>query len=163
MINKVTITNQNPQSFLVNERVETVVLKDKCDTVIMYEKTTVNVNDHSSNENGYQAIAGENLSGNRAVYINNGKAYYFDPTNPSLYGRCFGITTGAALMNDTVFIQMGGVMNWTAAPLTPNSNYYVEANGVLTNSPNQTVLQRVGHAIAPDKLKINFDLNIVTI
>lgn len=111
----------------------------------------------------YSAIAGETLSGNRVVYIEDGKAYYYDPSDVTLYGRALGITTGAAIADATVNVQMGGVMDWSATPLTPGSLYYAGANGQLTISTSGlSVLQRVGHAIGSDKLKINFDLNLIT-
>jgi hypothetical protein len=112
----------------------------------------------------YQAIAGETLSGNRVVYIEGGKAYYYDPSNTALYGRCLGITTGAALVEAAVTVQLGGVMEWTDTPLTPGSLYYAGLSGQLTTNPTGiTVLQRVGHAIATNQLKIDFSLNVVTI
>lgn len=112
----------------------------------------------------YEVIAGEVLSGNRVVYIQSGKAYYYDPSDAALYGRTLGITMTSAVVDATVSIAMVGVMNWTAAPLTDGALYYVGANGQLTTNPTGlTVLQRVGHAIATDKLKINFDINILTI
>jgi hypothetical protein len=112
----------------------------------------------------YSTTAGENLSGGRVVFIDNGKAFKFDPSNASLYGRTLGITVGAALTDDAVQVQFNGVMNWTDTPLAPGSLYYAGANGQLTTDPSGlTILQRVGHAIATNKLKINFDLNIITI
>jgi hypothetical protein len=120
----------------------------------------------ADSSNIFQTVAGETLSGNRVVYIEDGKAFYYDPFNVALYGKCLGITTGAALENTQVSVQLSGVMNWTAAPLTPGSLYYVGDAGQLTTDPpvgGLTILQRVGYAIAADKLKINFDLNILTI
>lgn len=120
--------------------------------------------DKGDNGETYQCTAGENLSGNRVVYIESGKAYYFDPSKTALYGRCLGITTGAALQDATVTVQMAGVMNWAGTPLTPGALYYAGASGQLTtNTSGLVVVQRVGHAIAINKLKINFDLNIITI
>jgi hypothetical protein len=112
----------------------------------------------------YQATAGETLSGNRVVYIEGGKAYYFDPSNTALYGRTLGITTGAALVDETVNVQMGGVMDWTGTALTPGALYYAGPSGQLTtNADGLTVLQSVGHAIASNKLKITFDSYFITI
>jgi hypothetical protein len=112
----------------------------------------------------YEAIAGQTLSGNRVVYINNGKAYYYDPSDASLYGRTLGITKNAASTDETVQVQMLGVMDWNSTPLTSGTLYYAGPNGQLTSNPSGlTVLQRVGHAIASNKLKINFDINILTI
>ncbi|HYC27610.1 MAG TPA: hypothetical protein VEB42_02325 [Chitinophagaceae bacterium] len=112
----------------------------------------------------HQTIAGETLSGGRVVYINGGKAFYFNPANTSLYGKALGITKGAALQDDQAYIQMLGVMNWPDNNLTPGAVYYAGVNGALTTNPaGLTVLQRVGHAIATNKLKLSFDLNIITI
>jgi hypothetical protein len=112
----------------------------------------------------YSAIAGQTLSGNRVVYIENDKAFYYDPSNTSLYGRVLGITTNAASVNQPVEVQLIGVMNWSSIPLVAGSLYYAGVSGQLTTNPaGLTVLQRVGHAIATNKLKINFDINILTI
>lgn len=150
----------------------TIIVKDPTATrinVVTQPPAKINVQGNyllggaTGNSQIFTSIAGEDMGGNKLVYIDNDKAFLFNPANTSLYGRCLGITTGAALQNDAVFIQVGGVMDWTSVPLTPGAVYYAGSNGALTTSPAQPVVQRVGHAIASNKLKINFDLNIVTI
>jgi hypothetical protein len=118
----------------------------------------------SGNDNSmFKAVAGQNLSSGRVVYIQAGKAYYFNPDDVSLYGKSFGITTQAALQDGNVSVQMFGVMYWPDNNLSAGSVYYAGSQGQFTTDPNSLhVLQRIGHAIAQDKFKIQFDLNCVT-
>jgi len=111
----------------------------------------------------YAAIAGQNTSQGRVVYIENDEAFYFDPSDAALYGRTLGVTKNAALTGSNVNVQLSGVMSWPDNNLTPGAVYYVGANGALTTTPSSLIVQRVGHAIAANKLIINFDINILTI
>ena len=112
----------------------------------------------------YTCQAGETLSGGRVVIIDGGKAFYFQPSNVAFYGRAFGVTTNAAIINTEVTVKMLGIMDWPDNNLTPGAVYFSGANGALTTNPTGlTIVQRIGHAIATNKLKLSFDLNIVTI
>lgn len=107
--------------------------------------------------------AGTDLSQGRVVYLENGKAYYADPSSGSMVNRSMGITLQAALENDSVEVQLFGIMNWPDNNLSPGTMYFIGFNGALsTSAVGLAVVQKVGVSISTDKLVINFSSPILT-
>jgi hypothetical protein len=106
---------------------------------------------------GLVALAGETLSGHRAVILSaTGAAYYADKNTLSHIGRVYGITVNAALVGGQVqLVRVGNVTesgwNWT-----PDVPVYLGANGVLTQvEPTIGFLQAIGIAVAPTTLFVS--------
>jgi hypothetical protein len=107
--------------------------------------------------------AGEDVGSGKVVYMNAGKVYLFDPSNPSLYGKILGITKTAALANDNVQVFIGGIATVSGWGLTPGANYYVISNGnISTVPPTGSLQERIGSAIDANNLLINKN-SIITI
>lgn len=79
--------------------------------------------------------AGQTLSTGRAVIIENGDAFYFQHTDPTHHGRCYGITiTSASSIGADVDIQVGGVRADAAFTFVANNVLWVGANGVISDT-----------------------------
>ncbi len=108
-----------------------------------------------------QKIAGETLSGHRAVRISNGFVYYCDAANIHHAGTAIGVSTGAALISDTVNIQMLGDLielgwNWNEGAV------FVGINGQLTQTlTNLLFVQQIGVAVNSTELNINPQLAVL--
>ena len=110
-------------------------------------------------------ICGEAIGGQRIVYTNNGKAFYYDANDQTQTGKILGITIQAGALNDPInVVSAGNVVNigWG---LVPNSIYYTTTNGLITNSlpPPPLTFQRVGVAVDSDTLKLEFSEPVETI
>lgn len=109
--------------------------------------------------NVVQVVAGETLSGHRAIRLSNGLAYYCDASNLDHAGTVIGISTGAALVGETVNVQTLGVLNesswsWIDGPI------YVGTNGQLTQSITGLFMQQIGVATNATAMNINAQLAI---
>lgn len=112
----------------------------------------------------YDAIAGQNLSGGRVVYIDNGKAFYFDPSDETLSGYTLGITKNAALLNDPVKVQTYGVFYESGLGLVADTKYFIGPNGTLISSvAGLKVVQQIGVSLTTDKIALHFYSSIITI
>jgi hypothetical protein len=103
-------------------------------------------------------VAGENLGGQRAVVIDNGKVVYLQPNDLTNIGKKIGITNQAAAQDDLIEVVICGEVKNSGWSLLPDAVYYVAANGILSTtipaSPNY--FQRVGTATSADSLLISF-------
>lgn len=107
-----------------------------------------------------QVIAGETLSGHRAIRLSNGLAYYCDAMNLAHVGTGIGVSTGAALINETVNVQTLGTLSepswtWIDGPI------YVGANGQLTQSITGLFIQQIGVATNATAMNINAQLSVI--
>lgn len=100
-------------------------------------------------------VAGETLSGHRAVRLTNGVAYYASADDLDHIGQTVGITTAAALVGETASIQTGNEMTysgWTWA----DGPIWLGLNGQLTQTPPSSgVLQQVATATSSTTLLID--------
>ncbi len=101
------------------------------------------------------AIAGESLSGNRAVYIaDDGKAYYADKDVASSR-RTSGLTTGAVSLGATATVQLDGIVTEAGWAWAGDSPVWLLATGLLSQiAPTTGYLVQVGVPMGPTKLRI---------
>lgn len=105
--------------------------------------------------------AGENLSAGRAVIIDGGQAFYFQPSDPSHGGRVWGLTITSATVGADVTIQREGVVTDAAFSGFADEPLYVGADGELQTSwPGTGLLQKAGIAAGDNKVKIDFSIQI---
>lgn len=117
----------------------------------------------SSSANTITVTAGENLSGHRVVYVDNGSAFLFDPTNSSHWFKQLGFTTAAGTTGNPILLVIEGLIDWTAAPLTANKTYYSTPTGISFTAPTSGLLQKVGISTSSTKLVVDFDLSIILV
>lgn len=102
-------------------------------------------------------IAGEALSGHRAVYVGDDNLLYYAQPN-GLAARTVGVTTGAAAAGAAATFQIDSEMvelswNWVGGSI------WLAANGVLTQVvPTVGALFQVGTAMGPDRLRVEPEL-----
>lgn len=108
-----------------------------------------------------QKLAGETLSGHRAVFVDtDNKLYYADPADESARVIC-GITTGAASAGATASAQFSGVMNEPSWSWTPALPVFLSTNGALSQTPPPSgYLVEVGRALTPTSILIEFSTPI---
>lgn len=105
--------------------------------------------------------AGENLSSGRAVVINAGEAFYFQPADPTHYGRAFGITKTSATTGNDVTIQKDGVITDAAFNSFSDEVLYVGTDGELQTTWNAgEMVQKAGIAAEAGDVKIDFSIQI---
>jgi hypothetical protein len=91
--------------------------------------------------------AGETIFSHRAVIVDNGLVYLFDPTNVLHYGRVVGISNNAVSAGSEVEITIEG-QTLNGIVFIPNTVYYAGPSGVLTNiMPTSHSRQMVGFSI----------------
>lgn len=106
--------------------------------------------------------AGENLSSGRAVIIDNGEAFYFQPSDPAHVGRVMGLTVTSASTGNDVDIQLSGTVTDAAFTFTPDLPVFARADGELFNTPGTSgTAQYIGVAVSADTLILNIGLFIV--
>lgn len=108
-------------------------------------------------------IAGEVLGGGKLVYLSAGKFFLYDASNTALADLAFGITKGAAILNASVDVQYIGIFTEVGLGLTPNIEYYAGLTGLLTSTPNNTVITSVGIAVNANSIKMEIQPSIITI
>mgnify|MGYP003404668478 FL=1 len=107
-------------------------------------------------------VAGETMSSGRAVIIDGGEAFYFQPSDTTHAGRLFGITTSGATIGGNITIQVMGEITDAAYTFSPDLPVYVRADGELFNTPGASgLVQIVGASTGTDKLLISIGLTIV--
>lgn len=107
-----------------------------------------------------EVVAGETLSGHRAVQLIGNLAWYCDVDTIQHTGRAVGISTGAATAGQLVTIQcMGSITepSWTFT----EGPVYVGSQGQLTQSMTGLFVQQVGIATSSTTLNINPQLGII--
>ncbi len=106
--------------------------------------------------------AGQNLSAARGVVINDDKAYYFQPTDPTHAGRFYGITASSASVGNDVDIQIGGEMVDVAFAFSPDSVLWVVEDGEITQTQPTGVilLQKAGISTGINKMKLDYSIQI---
>jgi len=107
-----------------------------------------------------QVVAGETLSGHRAIRLSHGLAYTCDAANLAHAGTGIGVSTGAALIGETVNVQTLGTLNepswtWNDGPI------YVGNNGQLTQSITGLFMQQMGVATNATAMNINPQLTVI--
>ncbi len=102
--------------------------------------------------------AGQALSTGRAIIIDGGQAFYFQPSDAAHAGRIVGITrTSAASAGVSVSVQISGIVSDPAFTFTVDKGLYAIANGQITSTkPNTAAVQYVGVSTAANTMKIEF-------
>ena len=138
-----------------------IALKDKVNELV----NAVNAGSSGQSQLVNTFVAGANLSGQRVVYIDSGKAVYFDATDQNLSFLQIGLTDHAAALNANVNVIIDGIIKSAGWGLLAGAVYYADVNGLLTLTPPiaPSIVQTVGVAIDSDTLKINFSQTILTI
>lgn len=103
----------------------------------------------------FSALAGEALSGHRAVYVgDDGLAWYASKASASAV-RVAGITTGAASLGAAATIQPEGLLTEPSWTWSGNTPVWLGTAGQLTQSPPTTgYLVQIGVAVGPTSLLI---------
>lgn len=101
-----------------------------------------------------EAIAGDNLGGNRIVVIYNDSAVYADKdTN---YTGLLGMTLGAANINDIVRVRINSIIEEPTWSLVQGF-VFLDNNGLFTQTkPTTGMVILVGTAVSPTKMELKF-------
>lgn len=114
------------------------------------------------NEIMLTVTAGEDLPAFRVVYLDNGTAYLYDPSDTTMPNYALGITKSGVTSNHNVLVQTEGIFDDNGLGLTSDNTYYSGANGALvTDITGLTVIQEVGKTITATRLDINFNSPII--
>ncbi len=111
----------------------------------------------------YYIPAGQNLSSGRAVMIDGGEAYYFQPSNTAHAGRMAGITRTSANEGNNVEIRAFGVIEDASLSFLPDKTLWVGTDGAITDTQSGywLVLQKSGISMENDKMLIDFSVSIL--
>jgi hypothetical protein len=100
-----------------------------------------------------EALAGENLSGHRAVFVFAEEAFYASNTDETAES-VIGVTIGSSLQGDAVQILTDGEIEEPSWNWTPGIVFLGE-NGFLTQvAPASGAIVEVGVALAPTRLLV---------
>jgi hypothetical protein len=85
------------------------------------------------------AIAGVDLGGHRVVVLNDiGKAIYADKDTTEHINKVWGITTGAAAVDEVIKVQTHGRLDEPSWSWTLNNFIFLGNNGLLTQTTPTT-------------------------
>lgn len=109
-----------------------------------------------------QLVAGENISGHRAIRSHLGLAYYCDSFALTHAGTAIGVSTGAALLGELVTIQTLGNLaepswSWNEGAI------YVGPSGTLIQTISGVFVQQIGMATNSTEMNINPQLAVTRI
>lgn len=103
-----------------------------------------------------ECVAGEALSGHRAIAVVSGEAVYADKDTAGHRGLVRGVTTGAVSEGGTARIQVYGPLVEPSWTWTPGGPIYVGTSGALTQTvPTSGWLQQI--AVADTATQIFID------
>jgi len=109
-----------------------------------------------------QYPAGENLSAGRVVVIENGEAFYFQPSITAHGGRAFGVTMASASAGNQVNIQVLGEPTDASFSAFANVPLYVGDDGeIQTTFPASGLIQKAGFGTGTNKIMIDFSTQIL--
>lgn len=109
-----------------------------------------------------QYPAGQNLSAGRVVVIDNGEAFYFQPSITAHGGRAFGVTMASATAGNMVDIQVLGEPVDASFSAFANVPLYVGDDGELqTTFPVSGLIQKAGFGTGTNKIMIDFSTQIL--
>jgi len=119
--------------------------------------------DPGSSTLSYFITAGQNLSAGRAVMVDGGSAYYFQPSNTAHHGRMCGVTRTSATTGASVEVRPIGVIEDAALSFAPNKPLWVDADGEITDvvDAGWLVLQKAGISLENDKMMLDFSVSIL--
>lgn len=97
------------------------------------------------------------LSGHRAITTNNaGDAIYADKNTPSHVSKVLGVCTHAAIAGATIAIKTFGELTEPSWNWTPGGSIYLNANGILTQTPPTTGFSlELAYALTPTTIFIS--------
>ncbi len=103
-------------------------------------------------------VAGETLSGHRGVRFDaTGQAFYAHPDD----GTCAGVTLSAALVGNTVQVQLGGQIIEPSWAWDPDEPIYLAASGILTQDPvDADSLVEMGVALSATSMMLRIQQTI---
>ena len=111
------------------------------------------------------AVAGENISGGKAVIVyTDGLVYVYDISNEAHYGLSVGIAKTAATTGGAIDVFMNGIATEAGSGWVAGKKYYVSSTGVLTDTPPVTGLSKlVGVGTKTDSILITNIFEVITI
>lgn len=111
---------------------------------------------------GATVIAGETISGHRAVAILGGLAYLADPTNPAHGLAIIGVVRDAASIGNSCTYYTAGEI--TGGSFVSDTDYFVGLLGTLSSTPSAvgaTWMKRLGTTVSSSTLVLEFDPTIL--
>lgn len=93
----------------------------------------------------------------RLVSMSGGQAQHLDPSDPTIYGRVFGIALNSAMPGNTVTVQTSGRVSLPGfLTLIPDRLYYAGPDGTLVSTaPTTGVLIYGGWSEASDVIHLD--------
>lgn len=106
--------------------------------------------------NALPLVAGETLSGHRAVYTGaDGLAHYASANDPASARAVLGITKNAAAEGGQVSVVIAGPVSEPSWSWTPGLPIFLGANGALTQAvPASGVVVELGSAVTPTSMNV---------
>lgn len=97
------------------------------------------------------------LSGHRAITTNSdGEAIYADKNTPSHVGKVLGVCIHAAVAGAIITVKTFGVLTESSWNWTPGGSIYLNANGILTQTPPTTGFSlELAYALTPTAIFIS--------
>lgn len=109
----------------------------------------------SSGAESVSITAAVALSGHRAIALDAaGDAIYADASDATAF-RAIGVSTGAAILGNTVTVRQLGAMDWPAGGLTPGVPLYLGAAGALSHTPPVTgYVRQIAVALDTNRIQV---------
>ena len=111
-----------------------------------------------------EVTAGETISSGRAVIMDGGKAYLFQPGTPAHVGRAYGISASSGVLNGSVTVQIvGEITDASFFTFTADTALWVWANGEIKNTlpTGVATIQKAGIATGNRKMKIDLTFTAI--
>ena len=124
---------------------------------------SINYNVYSDSQPIVVVTAGEDLGGQRAIYVDNGQAFYADHTDVNIPGQVVGITRNAATVGSEIAVQYTGEMTDPGWEFTPGPVYVGAIGALIQNRPAIGWTLKIGTALTSTRLLIEKSMSIEVI
>jgi len=124
---------------------------------------SINYNIYSDSQPIVAVVAGEDLGGHRAVYVDNGQAFYADHIDVNIPGQVIGVTRNAATAGLEVAVQYTGEMVESGWEFVPGPVYVGAIGALIQNRPAIGWVLKIGTALSPTRLLIEKTMSIEVI
>lgn len=107
--------------------------------------------------------AGASLGGRRVVLLDAaGKAQYADKDTTAHAGRVLGLTTAAAALDESISVQVAGLLTENTWAWDTDTPVYLSTNGLLTQTaPTSGMIQIIGQPLSATTINVDIKNTIL--
>lgn len=162
---KLSVMEENNRLIVIEESPIVEITENVTKVIVPEEKIILNIYDnyvnHPLNEISSEVVykSGGNLSGHRAIKIEDNKAYYASNTILSDAYKIIGISTGASMIDEDCIINTFGELTEPSWNWEEGKPIFLGTNGTLTQTcPSSGFILQIATVINSKKIFIDIKI-----